>query len=173
MSFQLEPGAQAVTFLPTYVRHCSGAKSQFSSEALWHKPLVSGMSNMGERRGNFCLKQWDRMHEFLCLGLQKSQPPPCDRADPLWERDSGLLQEPSVQEVSVSARAVVVLLGHLSSLLRAYSEGRDGTGMSVLVGSWLIVFAGQDVWGGVCAIPSYPCSQNLCLCVDTVVSVWL
>ena len=26
------------------------------SETLWHKPLVSGMDNMRERRGNFCLK---------------------------------------------------------------------------------------------------------------------
>lgn len=78
-----------------------------------------------------------------------------------------------MQEVSDPARAVVVLLGHLSSLLGACSEGRDGAGTSTLVGSCLIVFAVQDVWGGVCAVPSYLCSQNLCLCVDTVASVQL
>lgn len=78
-----------------------------------------------------------------------------------------------MQEVSVPARAVVVLLGYLSSLLGAYSEGRGGAGISALVGSWLIVFAVQDVWEGVCAVPSYLSSQNLCLCVDTVVGVRL
>lgn len=54
------------------------------SEMLWHKPLVSGTDNVGERRGNFCLKLWDRRHELLCLVLQKSQPSPHGHADPPW-----------------------------------------------------------------------------------------
>lgn len=58
-------------------------------------------------------------------------------------------------------------------LLGAYSEGRGGAGISALLGSMLIVLAVQDGWGGVCAVPSDRCSQNLCLCVDTVGSVWL
>lgn len=55
----------------------------------------------------------------------------------------------------------------------AYSDGKGGAGISALVGSWLVVFAVQDVSGGVCAVPSYLCSQNLCLSMDTVVSVQL
>lgn len=70
-----------------------------------------------------------------------------------------------MQEVSVAARAVVVLLGHFSSFLGAYSEGRGGTGISAVLGSWLIVFAVQDVWGGVCAVPPY-CAPK------TSASVW-
>lgn len=44
MSFQLEPGAQTVMLLPTYVRQCSGAKSQLSlrdavaqTSSIWHR----------------------------------------------------------------------------------------------------------------------------------------
>lgn len=117
------------------------------------------------------------------MGQSAQDPLPCAAEVPatfsqlgrpsLGEGLCGLLWEPSVQEVSVPARAVVVFLGHLSSLLGAYSDGRGGARISALVGGWLIVFAVQDVWGGVSAIPSYLWSQNLCLCVDTVVSVWL
>lgn len=66
----------------------------------------------------------------------------------------------------------MVLLGHLSSLFGAYSEGRGGAGVSARVGSWPIVIAVQDVWGGVSAVLSHVCSQNLCLWTQ-LVSVWL
>lgn len=78
------------------------------SEMLWHKPLVSGTDNVGERRGNFCLKLWDRRHELLCLVLQKSQPSPHGHADPPWV---GAVQERPVQGVPRPAGAVVVLWG--------------------------------------------------------------
>lgn len=37
---------------------------------------TSGM-NVVEKRGNLCIKPWDRIHEMGCFVLQKSQPPPC------------------------------------------------------------------------------------------------
>lgn len=144
------------------------------SETLWHKPLVSGTDNMGERRGNFCLKPWDRMHGLLCLVLQKSQPPPRSWADPLEEKDAVVCGGSHLcRRCQFLPRAAVVLWWYLSSLLDAYSEGRGGAGISALLGSMLIVLAVQDGWQGVCAVPSDRCSQNLCLCVDTVGSVWL
>lgn len=138
------------------------------SESLWHKPLVSGTDNVEERRGNFSLKPWVRMHELLWLVLQKSQPPPCGWADPLQ------LWESSVQEVSVPAGAVQGGPSGAPFLFAWCLQWREGgAGVSALVGSWLIVIAVQDVWEGVSVVLSYLCSQTLCLCVDTADSVWL
>lgn len=68
-----------------------------------------------------------------------------------------------LQEGSAPVRDVGVLLENFSSLLGVYSEGRGGAGISALVGSWMMVFAVQDGWGGVCAVPFLPLlSKPLC-----------
>lgn len=64
-----------------------------------------------------------------------------------------------LQEGSTPVRVVGVLLENFSSLLGVYS----GAGISALVGSWMMVFAVQDGWGGVCAVPFLPLlSKPLC-----------
>lgn len=74
------------------------------------------------------------------MGQSAQDPLPCAAEVPatfsqlgrpsLGEGLRGLLWEPSVQEVSLPARAVVVFLGHLSSLLGAYSDERGGARIS-------------------------------------------